>query len=186
MKRANLTVVPIQEGQELVKPNLSHELNIVIGSGQEIFGFMRLFSTVLLIVTIIKFGYVKAEVSFIIILSLAIADCGHLLVVVGHMGPELLMREMAWCNLSETVILQSDLLFWYAGLGSYILMAFNRFYAICRPFKQIAIFSVRRTFIFCCITWFFCPFAISGTFHWALLPKGLRYSLGCRRTGSRK
>ncbi len=140
------------------KSIISHGLNVVIGSGLEVTGITGIVFIILFLIVIFKFGHVKAEASFIIIGSLAFSDCGHLAVVAGHVGPELLMREISWGNLLEGFVSHSNLVFWYASLGNYNLMALNRFYAVCRPLKQGIVFSSRRTFMYCCFTWLFALF----------------------------
>ncbi len=152
---SNSTLVTLEVGTVMGKSIISHGLNVVIGSGLEVLGFAGIVSIILLLIVIFKFRHVKAEASFIIIGSLAIADCGHLLVVAGHVGPELLMREISWGNLLEGSVSHANLVFWYASVGNYNLMALNRFCAVCRPLKQGKIFSNRRTFMYCCFTWLF-------------------------------
>ncbi len=138
-----------------------HGLNLFLGSGLAILGTLGILSLLFLITTIVVFKN-TTEASYIIILSLALCDIGHLSVVVGHVAPELLLRELSLAWGLETFFTHSNLLFWYSSLGHLCLMAINRYYAVCRPVLFSTVFSARRARRYCACVWFI-GFALAMT-----------------------
>ncbi len=129
---------------------VNHQLNIILGSGLATLGILGF---LLLITTIVVFKDVS-EASYIILLSFAFCDMGHLAIVMSHVVPELILGELHWAWAFETFISHSNLLFWYSSLGHLSLMAINRFYAVCRPMILSTVFSVTRTWKYCVCIWF--------------------------------
>ncbi len=111
---------------------VNRELDLNLGSGLVTFGTLGILSFLLLITTIVVFKNVS-EVSYIIIISFAFCDIGHLAIVLSHVVPELILRKLHWAWGFETFITHSNLPFWYSGLGHLSLMAIKRYYAVCRP-----------------------------------------------------
>ncbi|MCP3661551.1 MAG: G-protein coupled receptor, partial [Gammaproteobacteria bacterium] len=144
---------------------INYELNLILGSGLAALGSLGILSLLTLITTIIVFKN-TVEASYIIILSFALCDIGHLSIVVGHVAPELILKELSWAWGLVTLFRHSILLFWYSSLGHFCLMAINRYYAVCRPMSLSTVFSVRRTWQYCTWVWsiafLFCVTPLTG------------------------
>jgi hypothetical protein len=112
------------------------------------FGF---FCTILLIFVLLK-EKLLTEVSFILMFSLALADIGNLSVMTFHSLPEKILG-IDWPDFCERAANRATLLFWYAALGHYLIMAANRFVAVRYPFKTNLWFSVKRTITYIITTW---------------------------------
>ncbi len=127
---------------------INNELNVIMASGLATLGSLGILSLFILVTTIIIFKNIR-ESSYIIILSFAFCDIGHLSVVMSHVVPELILREIHWAWGFETFFTHSNLLLWYSSLGHFCVMAINRFYGVCRPVLFCAVFSARRTWLYC-------------------------------------
>lgn len=127
-------------------------VNIIISTLMFAIGYAGFIGNVLVMLTLLVNKHLK-EPSSMLMMSAALSDTGHGLIIICHVAPELATGEIAWGETLEILISHTNLLFWYASLGSFFFMALNRYFAVCRPIQAKEIFKLSRVLAGLAIVW---------------------------------